>query len=100
MDIGTTLKVDSLLAAAGYRVEGPGGAADGELAGCYWWTLTRGGWIGIECGPHFHSAAEARADARRALLADEDLDWRLCTVRDHAVGQFPPDFTLRMADAR
>lgn len=87
----------ALLADAGFRIEGPGAAEDGELCGRFWWTLVRDSWGGIECGDDFGSESEARADAVRALLSDEDLDWGTCTVRDHALGDFPPDFPLRMA---
>lgn len=90
----------SMLEAAGFRVEGPGGATDGTLRGQFWWTLIREGWSGIECGPAFASSAEAEEDALAALMADEDLDWRACMVLTHAQAQFPPDFPMRMRELR
>lgn len=87
----------ALLADAGFRIEGPGAAEDGELCGRFWWTLSRDRWSGIECGDDFASEPEARADAVRALLADEDLDWTARVVRDHATHDFPLDYPARMA---
>ncbi len=89
-----------LLEEAGYRIEGPGEPGDGVLIGHYWWTLIRDGWSSIECGEALPSYAEAQADAIKALLADEDLDWAARTVCDHAIGQFPPQFATRMAAAK
>ncbi|CAD5373254.1 hypothetical protein RA210_U30166 [Rubrivivax sp. A210] len=91
------LSLADLLEEAGYRVEGPGGPRDGVLVGRYWWTLSRDGWSGIECGDDFPSRAEAQADAVESLLADDGLDWAACAVHDFAVDQFPPQFATRMA---
>jgi hypothetical protein len=93
----TASALTALLADAGFRIEGPGAVDDGELCGRYWWTLARDSWSGIECGDDFSSEPEARADAVRALRADEDLDWTECVVRDHATADFPLDFPVRMA---
>jgi hypothetical protein len=87
----------ALLGDAGFRIEGPGAAEDGELCGRFWWTLTRDSWGSTECGDDFGSGPQARADAVRALLTDEDLDWTACVVREHAVDDFALDFPARMA---
>jgi hypothetical protein len=87
----------ALLADAGFCIEGPGAVEDGELCGRYWWTLMRDSWSGIECGDDFGSEPQARADAVRALLTDEDLDWTACVVQEHAINDFPRDFPARMA---
>ena len=93
-------KLSELLDDAGYRIEGPGDASDDGLAGRYWWTLSRNGWSGVECGPDFATASEAKDDAVEALLADEDLDWSHCSVRSHATDNFPADFHTRMRSVK
>ncbi len=90
----------SLLAEAGFRIEGPGDPTDDGLVGRYWWTLMRVGWSGIECGDDFESSLQARGDAVRALLSDEDLDWERGRVREHAIRAFPANFDQRMASMR
>lgn len=64
---------DVVLTQAGYRIEGPG--SEPPLAGRWWWTLYRDGWSGIECGPDFDTASQARRDAAQHLLDDADIDW-------------------------
>lgn len=100
MALRKSLTLSDLLERAGYSVEGPGTKSDGDLAGRYWWTLTRNGWSGIECGPDFASAAQARESAVADLLADDDLDWRGRSVRPHAIDQFPLGFNELMKAAR
>lgn len=59
--------------ASGYRLEGPGTDPTHEdTFGQYWWTLTRPGWSGIDCGPSFRTEVAAGAS-----MADECLrEWQ------------------------
>lgn len=87
-----------LLRDAGFRIEGPG--TEPPLSGCFWWTLTRNSWGGIECGNTLLSYQQAVGDAVHALLVDEDVDWKRCTVQHHATGDFPSSFGERMESVR
>ena len=61
--------------AAGFRVElGAPDCANPELAGRWWWTLIQPGWAEVESSrSDFDTAAQAWADAERALREDPDL---------------------------
>jgi hypothetical protein len=88
----------SLLESAGYRVEGPGDPSDPELAGRHWWTLTRPGWSGIECGRSVLSAEAAWLDALATFFGDEDIDFDAMAPRTDVRDRFPANFDTQLRE--
>ncbi len=70
----------ALMARMGLRIEGPGAIDSGTLAGRYWWTWTRDGWSGIECGADHPTWMAAAQDAWQTLWTDEDCMPELLTA--------------------
>jgi hypothetical protein len=79
----------ALMAQMGLRIEGPGATDSGGLAGRYWWSWTRDGWIGIECGADHPTWTAAAQDAWQTLWADPDCLPELMSALARSPGARP-----------